>query len=113
MSGRGWSGGRGLARGPLLKEEIGVRVGEARHPMTTLGGHRLINEQAEKERSERTSSSYSSGPASGSKIRGRTFSPNAGFFESETVIRSFSEPSIAGWPSTMKAQFLGADINQC
>lgn len=77
---------------------------------TSYNHHRwtFVNERTE-QRSGRTSSSYSSGPARGSRIRGRTFNPNAGRFECGTGMRSFSEPSIAGWPSTVKAQFLHRD----
>lgn len=41
VSGYGRSGERGRARGPLLKEEIGVQVGEDLHPRITTGGESL------------------------------------------------------------------------
>ena len=81
-----------------------------RRRSTSYNNHQwmFVNKQTE-QGSGRTSSSYSSDPASGSKIRGRTFNPNAGCFKYGTRMRSFSGPSIAGWPSTMKAQFLHRD----
>jgi hypothetical protein len=46
VSGYGWSGGRGLARGPLLKGEIGVRAGDDRHPINTIDGRSLTSRRS-------------------------------------------------------------------
>ncbi len=46
VSGGGWSGGRDLARGPSLKGEIGVRVVEDRHPITTADRRSLASKRS-------------------------------------------------------------------
>jgi hypothetical protein len=72
-----WVERRAWSRSRIFVE--GRNWSSGRRRSTSYKHHRwtFVNEETE-QRSGPTSSSYSSGPASGSKTRGRTFNPNAG-----------------------------------